>query len=150
MSVTVRTEKRKSNCSRRICSAKAPGSIDVEQIRLDFAVESIAKRFFSPAEAAVLCGLEADDKKEAFFSCWTRKEAYVKALGKGLSLPLDVFEVTINPKQELVDLKSSDTSQKPFNWSIRSFVPWPGYIAALCTEGHDWRLERHTWRDLGN
>ena len=132
-----------------IASGRRVG-VDLEIIHPEFAYEELAERFFSPNEYNAIQAMPTTQRRNAFFACWTRKEAYVKALGKGLSIPLDVFEVTINPKHELVDLKSNDTSQKPFNWSIRSFVPWPGYIAALCTEGHDWRLERHTWRDQGN
>jgi len=55
--------------------------------------EGIVKRFFSPREAEVLSGLPVHREKEAFFGCWTRKEAYIKARGKGLSIPLDGFEI---------------------------------------------------------
>src|SRR5262249_12645966 len=69
--------------------------IDVEQIRADVEVKAIAARFFSPSEQEALGRLAEGQQVEAFFDCWTRKEAYIKAKGDGLSLPLDQFDVSL-------------------------------------------------------
>ena len=67
----------------------------MEQIRRDFDVESIAQRFFSASEQKQLAALPESEKVDAFFRCWTRKEAYIKAIGEGLSLPLSQFDVSL-------------------------------------------------------
>ena len=71
--------------------------IDLERIRSDMTYESIAERFFSPRENAMLHSLPNNIKPTAFFNCWTRKEAYIKARGVGLSIPLDQFDVSLIP-----------------------------------------------------
>lgn len=122
--------------------------IDVEQIRPDFAEEPIAKRFFSPAEAAVFSDLAVDEKKEAFFSCWTRKEAFIKATGKGVSFGLDNFEVSLVPDKPAALLSVKGDKKEARRWSLKSLEIQPGYKAALAVEGHDWRLQSWQWRPL--
>ena len=75
-----------------------------------------------------LRSLPADLQTEAFFRCWTRKEAYVKARGSGLSLPLDGFDVTLGPGEPAAFLRGVD------GWSIEAVETVPGYVAALVAE----------------
>jgi len=122
--------------------------IDVEQIRPDFAEEPIARRFFSPAEAAVFSDLAAHEKKEAFFSCWTRKEAFIKATGKGVSFGLDNFDVSLLPDKPAALLSVKGDKKEARRWSLKNLDIQPGYRAALAVEGHDWQLQSWQWRPL--
>jgi 4'-phosphopantetheinyl transferase len=114
--------------------------IDLERVRPVAKVEQIAERFFSARENAVFRTLPASLKREAFFTCWTRKEAYIKARGEGLSLPLDQFDVSLVPGGPAVLLGTRGDPQKSSGWSLRELMPDPGYVAALAVEGHDWHL----------
>jgi 4'-phosphopantetheinyl transferase len=118
--------------------------VDIEKLRTDFANEQIAGRFFSPREVARLRALPAGLRLEAFFNCWTRKEAYIKAHGEGLSLPLDGFDVTLAPDEPAQLLSTRDDPGEASRWSLRALHPCHGYVAALAVEGDGWRLK--TWR----
>lgn len=105
--------------------------IDVEAVRPFCDVESIARSFFSAGECADLFKLPADKRIEAFFNCWTRKEAYVKALGDGLSVPLDRFQVSLIPGQPATFLKLLDERYPISEWSLLHLRPSTGCIGAL-------------------
>jgi len=106
--------------------------VDVEHVRADFASEDIARRFFSRAEVETFNALAKEERVAAFFRCWTRKEAYIKAIGKGLSQPLDAFDVTLAPHMPptLLRAESDDASR----WSLVDIDAGPGYAAALAIE----------------
>jgi len=108
--------------------------IDIEEIRPEFSQERIAERFFSAREVGELRSLPEEAQAEAFFRCWTRKEAYVKARGGGLSIPLDSFDVTLRAEEPAMFLRGGE------GWSVRSFAVPAGYAAAIVAEGHDWEL----------
>jgi len=104
--------------------------IDVERIRLDMAYEEIVAQFFSAREIAMLRALPVEMRAEAFFYGWTRKEAYIKAKGYGLSLPLDRFTVSLDPTAaELLDV--ADDPRDRERWLLHSLIPGAGYAAAL-------------------
>jgi len=119
--------------------------VDVEFSREEFAGEEIAARFFSPAEVAVLRALPAEEKTRAFFNCWTRKEAYIKAHGLGLSLPLEGFDVSLAPGEPAALLSTRHDPAQAARWSLCALSPAYGYAAALAAEGHDWRLTCWSW-----
>jgi 4'-phosphopantetheinyl transferase len=116
--------------------------VDVERIRADIEVRDLAKTFFSPEETAALLSLPEELWSEAFFACWTRKEAYLKARGDGLSVPLDQFTVTLAPNQPAALLHSWLGRDEPQRWSIRDVEPTPGYAGAIAVNGRDWRLRQ--------
>jgi 4'-phosphopantetheinyl transferase len=120
--------------------------IDIERIRTDFDGEEIAERFFSAREVAMLRALPPDTQKQAFFACWTRKEAYVKARGDGLSLPLNQFDVSVAPEEPAALLDTKGDPQEVSCWSLKELAPGPGYVAALVVEGDAWLLRGWQWR----
>ncbi len=98
---------------------------DVERIDADFADENIPERFFSPYEVRSLRALPAKDQCDAFFRCWTRKEAYIKACGMGMSLALDSFDVTLEPDQPAALLRGAA------GWEIQNVDVPEGYAGAI-------------------
>jgi 4'-phosphopantetheinyl transferase len=114
--------------------------VDVEFIRTDIASEEIAERYFAPEEVAELRALPPEQRPEGFFLGWTRKEAYVKALGEGLQIPLASFCVSLTPA-EPATLESADSSR----WTLRNLSPGPGYAGALVAEGKSWNLRCFAW-----
>ena len=121
--------------------------IDIERIRFDLAVAEIANRFFSRREIAMLRALPAASQHQAFFRCWTRKEAYIKARGEGLSMPLDQFEVSLAPGAPAAMLGTQGDPSEASRWSLQELTPAPGYAAALAVEGHGWHLNCWQWPD---
>ena len=115
--------------------------VDVEFVRPGFASEEIANRYFSPQEVAELRTLSPSLQEEGFFLCWTRKEAYVKARGEGLHIPLESFQVSLTPGQPET-LKSPDS----YRWRMWSLHPDPQYVGALVVEGQDMRLRQWGWQ----
>jgi 4'-phosphopantetheinyl transferase len=105
--------------------------IDVEKIRKLDEPESIATRFFSMAEASELLSLTPEQRGPAFFRCWTRKEAYVKAIGEGLSIPLDCFQVTLLPEVPARFVQIAGDMGKAADWTLDHLELAPGYLGAL-------------------
>jgi 4'-phosphopantetheinyl transferase len=116
-----------------LCAVAREGAlgVDVERVRpLDDAL-AIAERFFSPAERAALRSLEPPALETAFFTAWTRKEAFIKALGEGLSYPLADFDVTLLPDERARLLRVAGDDKAPPRWRLTALDPAPGYDAAL-------------------
>ncbi len=119
--------------------------VDIERVRADLADEQVAERFFSQQELAELRTFSGSMRSQAFFNCWTRKEAYIKARGEGLSLPLDQFDVSLAPGGPAALLSTAGNPQEAFRWSLRELNPGSGYVAALAAEGDDWQLKCWQW-----
>ena len=105
--------------------------IDVERIKELADMDSIAQRFFSPAEVADLRGVSSELRAQTFYNCWTRKEAYIKAVGSGLSFPLNQFRVSMLPGQPAALLSIQDTADSASCWSMHDLRLWDGFVAAL-------------------
>ncbi len=114
--------------------------VDLEFVRRDLEAEQIAERFFSGREIAELHALPAELRREAFFLCWTRKEAYIKARGEGLSLPLDQFDVSLTPGEPAALLSTRPDSAEALRWSLRELTAGHGYVAAIAAQGGAWSL----------
>ena len=118
--------------------------VDVERIR-DLDAEGIAPRVFSPAELEVFQSLPDDAKPHAFFNCWTRKEAFVKAVGEGLSHPLDTFDVTLRPGEEARLLEVDGSPARAAAWSLFDVRPMDGWVGAVAVERRPAALEHAGW-----
>jgi len=109
--------------------------IDLEGIRMDVECDSISEHFFSLRERRLLRALPSEQRPEAFFHCWTRKEAYVKARGLGLSIALDQFDVSVSPAEPAALLETREEGQDSSHWSLHDLPVGEGYVAALAVEG---------------
>lgn len=105
--------------------------IDIEKIRPMRDLEGIAERFFSPAECREVLALEGRDREAAFFRCWTSKEAYIKAVGAGLSIPLAGFRVAVLPSEPAALLSVAGDAAEGRAWTLREFSPAGGYAGAV-------------------
>lgn len=105
----------------------------------------IAQRFFSAPENEVFAALAGDVRDLAFFLCWTRKEAYIKAVGEGLSMPLDRFDVAFAPGEPPRILRTRGNPAEAERWTMLSLDPGPGYVGALAVEGGGWRPVLYDW-----
>ncbi|HEX6289771.1 MAG TPA: 4'-phosphopantetheinyl transferase superfamily protein [Herpetosiphonaceae bacterium] len=119
--------------------------VDIEGIRRLDDLKQIAGHFFSANESAVLHALPEEIQVDAFFTCWTRKEAYIKAIGEGLSMPLDCFDVSLVPGEPAALLAVRGNVEEAERWLLRELHPGPGYLAAIVVEGRDWRLQCWQW-----
>ncbi len=117
--------------------------VDLECIRQGLSPENIAERYFSQGEVSELMALPTDQREAAFFKCWTRKEAYMKATGLGLSLPLDSFDVSLNPNEPAILRATRPDPQEVARWSLLSLEVDSGYASAVAVEGQG--LEFRLW-----
>ena len=105
--------------------------VDIEQYRGVRDLEHIAHRFFSPEEAREVLELAEAEKAPGFFNCWTRKEAYIKAMGGGLSIPLDSFRVTLRPGAPARMVTLGGSADAARGWTLHDFTPAAGYAGAI-------------------
>ena len=112
--------------------------VDVEYIKWQPDCLEVARQLFPATEVEYLSGLPSHLQGEAFFSCWTQREAYVKASGAGLSMPLN----GISPAEARIP---GSRFQIPDCWSVYTLRPAPDYAGALAIEGSGWRLRQWQW-----
>jgi 4'-phosphopantetheinyl transferase len=122
--------------------------VDIERVDSDFGYEEIAKRFFSVNEVAILRTIPTEKKLEAFYHYWTCKEAYIKAHGKGLSLPLDSFDISFALWEPPVLLITNDALQEHSLWTVLDLEPGPGYMGTLAVKGIGCRFRFWEWTQL--
>jgi 4'-phosphopantetheinyl transferase len=122
--------------------------VDVELLRHDFDTAAIAARFFSAIEQEQLAALPSEQRHEAFFLCWTRKESYIKATGEGLSLPLHQFDVSLAPGERNALLATRPNAAESERWSLRDITVKYGYAGALCVSGTGWKLTDWSGSDV--
>lgn len=119
--------------------------VDIEWIRSIEDREGVARRFFSEGERFDLETLGEAERGVAFFTCWTRKEAYLKATGAGVTAALDGFRVSLLPGEPARLLETRDDPDERDRWTLAEVPCGEGYVGALAVEGRDWRLVPRTW-----
>jgi 4'-phosphopantetheinyl transferase len=130
------------------CSSAEVG-VDVELANPDRANRRVAERFFAAGEVASLLRLPEALQPRAFLCCWTRKEAFIKARGDGLSLPLHSFEVTLDPSEPPAVVRTAWSAREPFEWTIVDLSDPDGRVIAAAAGRHrGWCVVRHDADDL--
>ena len=119
--------------------------VDVERVRPIPETEQIAARFFSPRESAVLNALPPEQMLEAFFNCWTRKEAYLKATGEGIADALAEIEVSLSPGPTAEILRIAGDAQAASLWALHPLAPAPGFVGALAVQAKGLKLVCRRW-----
>ena len=122
-----------------------PVGIDIELVNHEFPIESVAERVFSKVEVAAFRSLPRDMQRTAFFKCWTRKEAFIKALGDGLSCPLSDFDVSLVPGQPAKLLYIRGASEEASRWYMEDIESVAGYAAAIVFSGSQCRMHVSQW-----
>jgi 4'-phosphopantetheinyl transferase len=115
--------------------------IDVEDAATGRPVERLAARVLTAGERSVYTGLGESEKRMAFFQCWTRKEAFVKAAGQGIARPFDQLEVTMDPSESPRLVHVWGSREEASRWSLLNLRAGPGMAGAVALEGHGWRAE---------
>jgi 4'-phosphopantetheinyl transferase len=118
---------------------------DVERIRQGISSTVIARQYFSEAEVAELQALPLEQREVAFFTCWTRKEAYIKAQGLGLSLALESFDVSLSPHEPAMIRATRPDPQEAGRWTLVSLDIDPQYKAAAAVQGRDFEFGLWDW-----
>ncbi len=124
--------------------------VDIEFIRPEFAAEAIAEHIFSPLEIEVLRNLPKALQTRAFFDCWTRKEAFIKAVGKGLSYPLKDFSVAFSPFEKPGLVAHENTAVTIENWQIIELEIGGNYAAAMAIEARKRETKLFIWNCSNN
>jgi 4'-phosphopantetheinyl transferase len=119
--------------------------VDIEFVRNDFHPIEVANAFFSKKEVEALHILPVRQRAQAFFNCWTRKEAYLKARGDGLSFPLESFDVAFAPWERPALLNVRSDPGEALRWQIYDLRPGEEYTAALAVEGSAHTLKYSDW-----
>ena len=119
--------------------------VDIECLDRKTDYLGIAERFFSPQEQILLAEVSPAHQSLAFFNGWTRKEAFVKAVGEGLALPLDLFDVELRPNYPARLLDTRGKAQVIADWSLRAVPVEDGFVGALAVMGKVDQVENFTW-----
>lgn len=103
--------------------------VDVERVGRFANIDDIAARVFSPRELEEFRAHEGEARRLAFFNGWTRKEAFIKATGEGMTRPLKGFDVALTHPPALRAIAGSEEAAR--RWTLHSFTPGEGYTAAV-------------------
>ena len=123
----------------------APLGVDVERVAPMDDLELVAESHFADEERRALRALPAQLRTRAFFDCWTRKEAFIKALGGGLSIPLADFAVELRPAAPPALRWVLGDPGAPARWTLHAFEPVAEHVAALAIEAREPAIRSWRW-----
>lgn len=123
--------------------------IDIEHVRQVPEMEQLVQRFFSARENLSFASVPKSQKEEAFFNCWTAKEAFIKAVGAGLSYPLKEFDVSLIPGEPARIIQIKGDKEATSEWSIHRFETFPGYRASLVAKRSSLEISISEWQSKG-
>ncbi|MDA0194648.1 MAG: 4'-phosphopantetheinyl transferase superfamily protein [Bacteroidetes bacterium] len=126
-------------------SIKIPLGIDLEFINRNLEFDNIADHFFSRGETKSLKNVSTEQKAISFYNCWTRKEAFIKARGDGLTFPLDKFEVSIEPNDQKALIGLYHDSENAGDWTIKSLEVEGDFAAALAFKDKNISVNSNVW-----
>ena len=118
--------------------------VDIQEMDPRTECEKLAERFFSRRESAALMALPWNERRTAFFRGWTRKEAFLKAMGRGISMGLDTFDVSLGPEDPPAVLATRFEPDEGGSWMLNDLNVAEGYAAALAADGPPYEVRR--WR----
>src|SRR5262249_35352268 len=121
--------------------------VDVERVRPDAGFLEVAESFFSPTEFSNLLAFAPEVRPRAFLHCWVSKEAYLKARGTGLSIPLKSFDVSMDPDAPAALLRSISPTDLS-NWRLQTVSLGTDYVGAIATCNDCWSLSLRDWSNL--
>jgi len=121
--------------------------IDVEWMEPDRSCDRIVERFYAEGEKQAYREVGAAERRTAFFQSWTRKEAYIKAIGDGLSRPLNSFELSLAPGTPPCVIRDDRDPDAASRWTMRDLQPGQPYAGALVISGSNWELQERHWGD---
>lgn len=121
--------------------------VDIELIKSDLDVMNLAENFFSEKEISDLANLHSSERNVAFYRCWTRKEAFIKAKGIGLSFPLKSFSVSTNSDMQAELLETDWNPSERLSWKLFSHKPTENYISAIAIQGAVGSIRYSDWKD---
>jgi 4'-phosphopantetheinyl transferase len=122
--------------------------VDIERVRPLPDLEAMSEQVFSPREQRTLRAIPSVLRPRAFLNGWTRKEAYIKAIGTGCSHPLARFSVSLAPGAPVRLEHCDDDASEPERWTLEALDPDPDHVAAIAVEGRPRRMVCHTWREI--
>jgi 4'-phosphopantetheinyl transferase len=127
-----------------------PIGVDIEFIARRTPIEEVAERFFARTEREALKALPLSLRREAFFRCWTAKEAYIKATAEGLARPLSQFSVSATPDLPLMLCDVEWDRDEASRWTMRELRPGKGYVGAIAVRGMNCKLVCWEFSSLAN
>lgn len=120
--------------------------VDIECVNPNIEIKDIATKFFSTNEVSNLLALPEDQQPLGFFNCWTRKEAFIKAIGEGLSFPLNQFEVSLEPDKPAKLLATHWDANAVSKWTLYSMTPASNFVGSVVIEGLINQVKLWNWQ----